>query len=173
MKFFRILWCGLRFLKYRIRRNVKLSWRLFIHPLCEVKVGKNATLICKGNCEVGRNSVIAAVGNGKITFSNNVFVNRNCCIASHEEIEIQENVSIGPNCCIYDHDHDLNKPGGFVTGKITIRSDVWIGAGCIILKGVTIGENSVIAAGTVITKDVPANTIVYQQRICNYKSRER
>lgn len=171
MKLFRVVWCWFRFFMYRMRRNVDLSWRLFIHPLCEVQVGKNAFLICKKDCEIGRNSVISAVGSGRIDLSDKVFINRNCTLVAREEIEIQEKVSIGPNCCIYDHDHDLKNSGGFVTSKITIKTGAWIGAGCIILKGVTIGENSVVAAGAVVTKDVPDNTILYQQRICIYKPR--
>ena len=54
--------------------------------------------------------------------------------------------------------------GGFITNKIVIEENVWIGAGCIILKGVTIGKDAVIAAGTLVTKDVQSNTIIYQKR---------
>ncbi|MBQ2901199.1 MAG: acyltransferase [Agathobacter sp.] len=166
-----MIWCFFRFTPYRLNPNVTLAWQLFIHPLCEVKIGKKATLVCEKNCTIGRNSTLATGRTGGIKLAESVFVNRNCCIVSLDEIEIQKNVSIGPNCCIYDHDHDLDNPGGYVTGKVTIKSNAWIGAGCVILKGVTIGENSVVAAGSVVTKDVPDNTILYQQRANNYKSR--
>ena len=76
-----------------------------------------------------------------------------------ERIEIGSGTTIGPNVCIYDHDHNI-KQGEDITAPGRIENDVWIGAGCIILKGVTIGKNSVIAAGAVVTTDVPSFSIV-------------
>lgn len=54
--------------------------------------------------------------------------------------------------------------GGYLTDSVTIKQNVWIGANVIILKGVTIYENSVVSAGSIVTKDVPANTILIQKR---------
>ena len=52
-----------------------------------------------------------------------------------------------------------------------VKKNAWIGAGVIILKGVTIGENAVVASGCVVTKDVPDNTILIQKRLSTYKNR--
>ena len=70
---------------------------------------------------------------------------------------------IGPNVGIYTAGHsiepkDRNKSGNTI--PIQIGNDVWIGVSCVILPGVNIGDNSIVAAGSVVTKDVPANTIV-------------
>lgn len=103
-----------------------------------------------------------AATNAKICIGENCFINRNCMIISHESIVLKNNVTIGPGTYIYDHDHDGH--GGFVTDKVVIEENVWIGAGCIILKGVTIGEGSIIAAGTLISKNVKPHTMIYQKR---------
>ncbi len=90
----------------------------------------------------------------------------NSCIYAAEEIVIGKRVLIGGNCKIYDTDfHSLNaeqrviKKEEVKTQKVIIKDNVFVGAHCIILKGVTIGENSIIAAGSVVTKAVPPNQI--------------
>ncbi|WP_245864828.1 DapH/DapD/GlmU-related protein [Terribacillus aidingensis] len=70
---------------------------------------------------------------------------------------------LGPNVALYTAGHNIhpkerNKSGYAI--PITIGNDVWIGGSCVILAGVKVGDNSVVAAGSVVTKDVPANTIV-------------
>lgn len=109
-------------------------------------------------CEIEEGTLLKANG-GVLSVGAHVFVNRNCSIVSYEEISIGTRTTIGPNVCIYDHDHDYQNGGGFIKNKITIGENVWIGANVTILKGVSIGDNSVIAAGSVIYKDIPADTV--------------
>lgn len=97
-----------------------------------------------------------------IRVGDKCFINRNCLIAAHEKIDIGNDVTIGPGTYIYDHDHDGKD--GYITKPVKIGNNVWIGAGCIILKGVMIGDNAVIAAGAVVTKNVDADTTIYQKR---------
>ena len=85
-------------------------------------------------------------------------------VICRESISIGDGTTIGPHTCIYDHDHGREEGALYKTAPVTIRKNVWIGAGCIILKGVTIGDNSIIAAGSIVTKDVPADTIFLQKR---------
>lgn len=59
--------------------------------------------------------------------------------------------------------------GGYLVNNVIIKKKSWIGAGVIILKGVTIGENCVVASGSVVTKDVPDNSILIQKRQSIYK----
>ena len=99
---------------------------------------------------------------GMIRVGDKCFINRNCLIAAHEKIDIGNDVTIGPGTYIYDHDHDGKD--GYITKPVKIGNNVWIGAGCIILKGVMIGDNAVIAAGAVVTKNVDADTTIYQKR---------
>lgn len=109
---------------------------------------------------IGRNTEISA-HEGIVKIGNNCYVNRNCLIVAHEKIEIGDNTTIGPGTYFYDHDHSES---GFVTAPITVGKNVWIGAGCIILKGVTIGDNSVIAAGSVVKKNVSEKVLRYDRR---------
>ena len=80
-------------------------------------------------------------------------------------LPIGQSVAIGPNCVIYSHDHtyDSDAPaawkGPLITKPVTIKDHAWIGSGVTILPGVTVGERAVIAAGSVVTKDVQPNSV--------------
>lgn len=100
---------------------------------------------------------------GKNTkIGKNVFINFDCVFLDLGGIIIEDNVLIGPKVCLLSEGHPLspNERQSLVPGHIHIRKNAWIGAGATILPGVTIGENAVIAAGAVVSKDVPANTVV-------------
>lgn len=104
--------------------------------------------------------------NAELKIGNYFYLNSYSIIDCHYKIVIGNRVMIGPLCYIGDFDHDIkvdltakhhrmNKK----YGEIIIKDNVWIGSGAKILKGVTIGENSVIAAGAVVTKDIPDNVV--------------
>lgn len=121
----------------------------------------------KGSILIGEKSCIRpytelSSKGGILKIGNQCYVNRGCLIASHEEIIIEDGVTIGPGTYIYDHDHDGK--GGYTTKPVKIEEGVWIGAGCIILKGVTIEKGSIVAAGSVICKDVPNDVMVVQKK---------
>jgi acetyltransferase-like isoleucine patch superfamily enzyme len=104
---------------------------------------------------------IAVFKGGEISVGRNTFIN-GARIASKSKIVIGDGVHIGPEVLIMDTDfhdvNDLNSEGG--ASPVIIGNHVWIATRAIILKGVTIGDGAVIAAGAVVTKDVPAGTIV-------------
>ena len=77
-------------------------------------------------------------------------------------ITIEDNVLFGPRVSLLTVNHIIDpiKRRGLTTKEITIKKNAWIGAGATILAGVTIGENSIVAANTTVTKDVPDNVIV-------------
>lgn len=101
----------------------------------------------------------------KILFGNRVAINTGTYIDGRGEISIMDNVMIGNNCTIVSFDHgsyELDTPMSqqkLIMAKITIENDVWIGANCVITKGVTIRQGSVIAAGSVVTKDVEGYSV--------------
>ncbi|MDE7406397.1 MAG: sugar O-acetyltransferase [Clostridiales bacterium] len=97
-----------------------------------------------------------------ITVGKNVFINSGCCFQDQGGIEIGDNVLIGQQVVIATLNHDLNvqKRANMLPASVKIGNGVWIGAHATILAGVTIGDGAVIAAGAVVTKDVPANTVV-------------
>jgi len=92
----------------------------------------------------------------------NVFINTDCSFLDIGGITIEDDVLIGPKVSIITEGHPANpaKRKSLIVKQIVIKRNVWIGAGAIILPGVTVGENAVVAAGAVVNKDVPANTVV-------------
>lgn len=96
-----------------------------------------------------------------ITIGKNVFINFDCTFLSLGGITIEDDVLIGPKVSLITENHPLNpqERKGLIGKPILIKKNAWIGANSTILPGVTIGENSVIAAGAVVSKDVPDNTI--------------
>ncbi|SMC61609.1 DapH/DapD/GlmU-related protein [Pedobacter nyackensis] len=97
-----------------------------------------------------------------ITIGKNVFINHACSFLDMGGITIEDEVLIGPrvNLVTENHPLDPNDRRTLITKPITIKRRAWIGAGATILPGVTIGENAVVAAGAVVSKDVPDNMIV-------------
>ena len=90
------------------------------------------------------------------------FINSGCCFQDQGGIELGDGCLIGHQVVIatLNHDLDPNKRGSMIPAKVTLGKNVWVGAHATILPGVKIGDNAVIAAGAVVTKDVPANTVV-------------
>jgi acetyltransferase-like isoleucine patch superfamily enzyme len=102
-------------------------------------------------------------GGDEIRVGRNVFVNQNCTFYDLGGLDIADDVMIGPNVSIITSGHALEPSQRRITtiGKpIVIEKNVWIAAGAIIIGGVTVGENSVVAAGSVVTKDIPPSTLV-------------
>lgn len=100
---------------------------------------------------------------GKNTkIGKNVFINFDCVFLDLGGITIEDGVLIAPKVSLLSEGHPINPTDrqSLVPGPIHIKKNAWVSAGATILPGVTIGENSVVAAGAVVSKDVPANTIV-------------
>ena len=105
----------------------------------------------------------------RVRVGNNVSLGKNCHIGSINSIIIEDNVLMGSNVMIIDHNHgsidysDLSIPPRLrplsSNGPIHICKNVWIGEKVSILSGVTIGENSIIGANSVVTKDIPSNVV--------------
>ncbi|MFD9627383.1 sugar O-acetyltransferase [Peribacillus muralis] len=116
-------------------------------------VGVTPSIEHNFHCDLGYN----------IHIGDNFYAGYNCTILDMAQVRIGDNCMIGPNVGLYTAGHSIepkerNKSGYAI--PITIGNDVWIGGSCVILPGITIGDNSIIAAGSVVTKDVPANAIV-------------
>lgn len=96
-----------------------------------------------------------------ITVGENFFSNTGCVMLDVGQISIGKNVLFGPNVSVYTAGHPLHpdsRNSGYEYGiPVTIGDNVWIGGRCVILPGVNIGNNVVIGAGSVVTKDVPDN----------------
>ena len=93
-----------------------------------------------------------------IKIGKNVFINSGCCFQDQGGIELGDGCLIGHQVVIATLNHDLDpeKRGSMIPAAVKLGKNVWVGAHATILPGVTVGDNAVIAAGAVVTKDVPA-----------------
>ena len=97
----------------------------------------------------------------RVTFGKGVFINHSAILSASGGIEFQDGVSVAPGVRIATINHDFNNRHTIYTyGKVVIKKNAWIGMNVTICPGVTIGKNSVVAAGAVVTKDVPDNAVV-------------
>jgi acetyltransferase-like isoleucine patch superfamily enzyme len=102
----------------------------------------------------------------RIDLGDRVFINRGTLITAHADIHIGDDVLIGPYVVINSGDHiyaDPTRPirtQGHAAGPITIGNDVWLGAHCVIVRDVKVGDGAVVAAGSVVIDDVPPHTLV-------------
>ena len=97
-----------------------------------------------------------------IRLGRNVFINQRCQLNDIGGIEIGDDVMIGPGVSLISSGHPVapaSRRDGITAAPIRIERNVWIGASAMILQGVTVGENSVIGAGAIVTHDVPPNML--------------
>src|SRR4051812_36167491 len=101
-------------------------------------------------------------GGRNLRFGRNVFVNHGCTAMDFGGIDIGDDVLIGPNVQLISSGHPVDPATrrSITLAPIRIGNNVWIGAGATVLQGVTVGDDAVVAAGSVVTKDAPAGTLV-------------
>jgi maltose O-acetyltransferase len=93
--------------------------------------------------------------NAKLTFGNKVFLNQGVRIAATNEVTLGDNVLIGDETVILDSDYHGVAANQTKSAPVHIERDVWVGTRVIVLRGVTIGEGSVVGAGSVVTRSLP------------------
>lgn len=128
-------------------------------------IDKKSKVGIGNNANIRKNISIWSINGGSILIGDNAFINDNCTISSRNNITIGTNFHLGNNSTITDNDHDYKTSlSNFICEEVVIGDNVWCGCNVVILKGVKIGDNCVIAAGTVVNKDIPNNSMVYQER---------
>ena len=144
----------------------KCGNRLLLDRNLNIKGFKNITL---GNgCNIQYDCALIAYNNGNIEIGDNLNMNYNACLnaADGGKILIGNNVLIAQNVVIRASNHNFDNlfqlinSQGHKAGEIVIGDDCWIGANVVIVPGVIIGEKSVIGAGSVVTKNIPAFSVV-------------
>ena len=103
---------------------------------------------------------LTGVNLGKVKIGNNVVIMNGCLMMASGGITIEDNTMLAANVQLISNNHDLEHRSVITCLPIHIKKNCWIGAGATILRGITIGENSVVGAGSIVTKDVPDNVIV-------------
>ena len=116
-------------------------------------VGKDVWIEPDFRCEFGKN----------ITIDDNVYINFGCVILDCAEVTIGANTLFGPNTGLYPVNHAIDAEerihGGCIGKPIYIGKNVWFGGDVKVLAGVTIGDNTIIGTGSIVTKDIPSNVI--------------
>ncbi len=117
------------------------------------RIGKNIWIEPDFRCEFGKN----------ITIDDDVYINFGCIILDCAEVTIGSHTLIGPNAGFYAANHSPDATerinGGCYGKPIHIGKNVWLGGDVKVIGGVTIGDNTIIGAGSIVTKDVPSNVI--------------
>ena len=120
--------------------------------------------------EIGEGSYIepplhANFGGKHVHFGKNVYANYNLTMVDDTHIYVGDNTMIGPNVTIATAGHPIDPALRDVQAQfnmeVHIGRNVWLGGGCVLLPGVSIGDNTVIGAGSIVTKDIPANVVAY------------
>jgi acetyltransferase-like isoleucine patch superfamily enzyme len=151
--------------KIEIGRTVQIGDNVEINALSKygIKIGNNVTIL--DNTIIECTGVIRNLGDGLI-LGNNVGISQNCFIQVRGKVEIENNVILGPYVSIFSENHNFENPDlpvnmqGETRKGVKIEDGVWLGAHSTILDGVTVGNNSIVAAGSVVTKDVAPYTVV-------------
>lgn len=113
-----------------------------------------------GNCQFYSGVRLEIGPKATLSIGNGSYLNRNTLIVCEDRVEIGENCKIAWDVIIMDSDlHPIDDTTPIVNKPVRIGDGVWIGCRCIILKGVTIGHGAVIAAGSVVTKNIPPRTV--------------
>lgn len=134
--------------------------------LRRIEIPRNYRDIQLGRASLDRGIVLLTSGepseHPRIVIENGVYINRHTFLDATEQIIVKSGAMIGPFCYITDHDHVMSMDGveGGLTGSPTvIGKRAWLGAHVTVLKGVSIGDGAVVGAGSVVTRDVPANSV--------------
>ena len=133
------------------------NWNVF-------QIDSKASLIVGSNV-ICRNFENFHVSSGKLILHDGIFINNSCSFNCMERIEIGNGTMMGEGVRFYDHDHiytaEKIEKWQWTTAPIRVGRDCWIGSNVTILKGVTIGDNTIIGAGCLIRNDIPSNSVVY------------
>jgi acetyltransferase-like isoleucine patch superfamily enzyme len=134
------------------------------YPNTSIRIGNNCTFLSKTSSnQLGPNH-FCVITTSAYDVPASIEIGNNCgfsgtSIAAFKFIKIGNNVRCGTNTTIADADFHLDDPRAGKPADVIIEDNVWLGANVTVLKGVTIGENTVIGAGSVVTKSIPANVV--------------
>ena len=154
----RLAWMKLRFPRATFGSgcDIRPGFHLVLGPRGRLAVGpqcvldRDMTIECRGSLEIGARTIFG----------------HHCTLAAVDSLRIGEDCLIAEMVAIRDHDHRFDGPlsvpvreQGTVSAPVVIGNNVWLAGKVTVLKGVTIGDNAVIGANAVVTKDIPANAV--------------
>jgi len=157
--------------KIKFKYKIKVGKTITIGDNVEINALSQNGIIIGNNVSIHRNTIIECTGVIRelgvgLIIGNNVGIAQNCFIQVRGEVIIGNNVIFGPGVSVFSENHRFSDPDipiveqGELRKGVVIEDNVWIASGATILDGVHIGNNSIVAAGSVVNKDVPPYAIV-------------
>jgi acetyltransferase-like isoleucine patch superfamily enzyme len=158
---------GARFLwlKLRYRKRFQTDGICFICPGVKFEIGKHATLSIGRWSWVGHGSKIR-VHEGEVTIGAKTVMGQECTISAYQHVSIGDQCILADRVMLIDFDHgvvEVERPirlQGIYKRDVRVGSNVWMGYGSCVLRGVSVGHNSIVGTNAVVTKDVPENAVV-------------
>ena len=158
--FARLLWLRLRF-----RGRLKTDGVAFVCPGVKIEIGKDAELVLGRWSWLGAGSKVRVHG-GRVAIGAKSVLGEECTISAWQHVSIGRECIIADRVMFIDFDHntvETERPirqQGIYKRDVNVGHNVWIGYAAAILRGVSVGENSVIGTNSVVTRDVPPNAVV-------------
>lgn len=157
--------------KIKFRNKISLGRTITIGDNVEINALSKNGIIIGNNVSILRNTIIECTGvirelGEGLIIGDNVGIAQNCFIQVRGKVVIGNDVIFGPNVSIFSENHNFDNPDlpisvqGETRKGVTIEDGVWLGTQVVILDGVKIGKNSIVAAGSIVNKDVAPYTIV-------------
>jgi acetyltransferase-like isoleucine patch superfamily enzyme len=149
----------------RTGRRLRLDGLAFIGPKVTLEIGKKASIRLGRWVWVGNGTKIRC-HEGEVRIGAKTVMGEECTISAYQHVSIGEQCIVADRVMLIDFDHnvaEVERPirvQGIYKRDVRVGNNVWIGYGAQILRGVTVGDNSIIGASAVVTKDVPANAVV-------------
>lgn len=180
----------------RIIKGLSSRWRNFYYRSLGVKINgyvwmrqieiprNYSDIELEANCALDRDVTLLCserpLSHPKIIIGSNTYINRHTIIDAILSLQIGRDCGIGPSCYLTDHDHGLDPQftplkQPMVAQPTIIGDRVWLGANVTVLKGVTIGHDAVVGAGSVVTKDIPEGAIAVgvPAKVIKYKTQAK
>lgn len=150
--------------RFLVNPNVNVGIKFKLADYTTFIIHENSKAVFGNYIDIRNNFNLVLGENANLLIADNVFMNNNCSINCLDAICIGKNTLFGENVKLYDHNHkyDMKKVyhNEFKTAPIVIGENCWLGSNVIVLKGVSIGDNTIIGAGCVVHRDVPPNSII-------------
>jgi acetyltransferase-like isoleucine patch superfamily enzyme len=152
-------------LKLRYGRRLQTDGICFVCPGVHLEVGRGATLRIGRWAWIGDGTKIR-VHEGEVSIGAKTVMGQECTISAYQHVEIGRECIVADRVMLIDFDHgvvEVERPirlQGIYKRDVRVGHNVWIGYGACILRGVTVGNNSIVGTSTVVTRDVPENAVV-------------
>jgi acetyltransferase-like isoleucine patch superfamily enzyme len=152
-------------LKLRYRGRLQTDGICFICPRVQLEIGRQATLRIGRWAWIGHGSKIR-VHEGEVSIGAKTVIGQECTISAFQHVSIGRECIVADRVMLIDFDHgvtEVERPirvQGIYKRDVRVAHNVWIGYGACILRGVSVGENSIVGTCSVVTKQIPANAVV-------------